>query len=252
MRPEVVRSYALDDIRIRAGGDGRTVEAYMAVFDTPAEIRDQDGHYIETYSRTSFNKTIADNQGRGFPVVYHHGYTLAGTPSEVGSVPVGRSIEIRPDDKGVLTVARYNATDLADRVLESIRNGDIAGQSFSGMVIRSDPAVPRGGFRPNRDGTLRTVTRQEVRLLEFGPTPYPAFKEASILNVRTQKIVDMLSELDEDELSAYLRSLRNEPTTVDSTTETVAADPTEEPHELHSARSLALRIKAARAIRGME
>src|SRR3954466_11950037 len=97
----VVRTVALDDIRIRSGGDGRTVEAYAAVFDTPAEIMDQDGHYIETYSRTSFNKTIADNAGRVFPAVYPHGYTLVGTPSELGSVPVGRSIEIRPDNKGV-------------------------------------------------------------------------------------------------------------------------------------------------------
>src|SRR5690349_1314009 len=32
------RSYPLDDIRIRSGGDGRTVEAYAAVFDTPSEI----------------------------------------------------------------------------------------------------------------------------------------------------------------------------------------------------------------------
>jgi hypothetical protein len=44
---EFVRAWALDDIRIRSGGDGRTVEAYAAVFDTPTEVHDQDGHYNE-------------------------------------------------------------------------------------------------------------------------------------------------------------------------------------------------------------
>jgi multiple sugar transport system substrate-binding protein len=33
---DFVRTVALDDIRIRSGGDGRTVEAYAAVFDDPA------------------------------------------------------------------------------------------------------------------------------------------------------------------------------------------------------------------------
>ena len=33
--------------RPRTGGDGRTVEAYAAVFDDPAEINDHEGHYIE-------------------------------------------------------------------------------------------------------------------------------------------------------------------------------------------------------------
>ena len=41
---EIGRCVALDDIAIQRGGDGRTVEAYAAVFDTPTEIRDQHGH----------------------------------------------------------------------------------------------------------------------------------------------------------------------------------------------------------------
>src|SRR6266700_1443429 len=37
------RAATLEDISIRSSGDGRTVEAYAAVFDTPAEISDPDG-----------------------------------------------------------------------------------------------------------------------------------------------------------------------------------------------------------------
>ena len=50
------RSYALDDITIRSG-DGRTVEAYAAVFDTPARIHDRQGHYLERIARSAFDAT---------------------------------------------------------------------------------------------------------------------------------------------------------------------------------------------------
>jgi hypothetical protein len=56
---DFVRAVALDDIRIRSGGTGRTVEAYAAIFDEPAEIIDHDGHYLEVNHPTSFNRTIA-------------------------------------------------------------------------------------------------------------------------------------------------------------------------------------------------
>jgi hypothetical protein len=37
---DFIRAVALDDIRIRSGGTGRTVEAYAAIFNEPAEIVD--------------------------------------------------------------------------------------------------------------------------------------------------------------------------------------------------------------------
>ena len=44
---EFTRSFALEDISVRSGGDGRTVEAYATVFNIPADVRDADGEYIE-------------------------------------------------------------------------------------------------------------------------------------------------------------------------------------------------------------
>jgi hypothetical protein len=41
------RSFPLEDIHVRSGGDGRTVEAYAAVFGAPAKVKDQDGQYME-------------------------------------------------------------------------------------------------------------------------------------------------------------------------------------------------------------
>lgn len=182
-----VRSFPLRDIAIRSGGDGRTVEAYAAVFDTPTEIRDAQGHYFEQIDRASFNRTVSQ-RGTRFGVFYNHAMTLQGTPSEMASVPLGSPVEApRADGHGLVTVTRYNRTPLADQVLEAIRNGDITGQSFSGRWVRSEPGMERGckTYRPKRDGSLVTVSRMEIAMTEYGPTPMPAYDVPMVLGVRS-------------------------------------------------------------------
>jgi HK97 family phage prohead protease len=255
---EFLRAVALDDIHIRAGGDGRTVEAYAAIFDDLAEIVDADGHYMERNSPAAFNKTIADRGGR-FPVVYHHGLTIAGTPSERGSVPIGASIEVRADKRGVLTVARYHKTELADEVLESIRSGAVNAQSYAGRFLKSDPRTPRGGFRPMPDGSLRSVTRLEIAMREFGPTPFPAYAGAAITGVRAQQLLGTLLTAPAEKVHEFLAQFdgsttpQAEPETppADTSEDAEAVEPTDEPGD-HSARSLRSHIRAARIARGME
>src|SRR5690606_2086691 len=86
------RSYPLEDIHVDASGDGRTVEAYAAVFNVPTEIRDRDGHYMEVIAPGAFDRTIAE-RGTRFGVFYNHGLTLHGASSERGSVPIGTPVE---------------------------------------------------------------------------------------------------------------------------------------------------------------
>jgi phage head maturation protease len=258
---EFIRAVALDDIRIRAGGTGRTVEAYAAIFDEPAEIVDADGHYYEVNHPASFARSIAHHQG-GFPVVYNHGMTIAGTPSDRGSVPIGVSKEVRVDKRGVLTISEYGTSELADEVLESIRMGAVKAQSYGGRFIRSDPRVPRGGFRPGVDGKLRTVTRLEVAMREFGPTPFPAFAGAAITGVRAQQVLGALLTAPAERRLALLDELDHlaTPPTADpaeeetGTADAAPAEPvTEDPAPSHS-RSipLGMRIRAARIARGWE
>jgi len=178
------RVLPLDDIEILSrakGGDGRTVVAYAAVFGQPAEITDQDGHYTEENHPQAFHKTVAD-RGTRFGTFYHHGRTLHGTPSEEGSVPIGRPVLVKPDGKGLLTHTAYNQTPLADRVLESIRNGDPMGMSYTGIYLQSDPPV--APYYSRSDGSLQHVVRREIALIEYGPTPTPAFVGAEILGIR--------------------------------------------------------------------
>jgi len=248
------RYVALDDIQIRSGGDGRTVEAYATVWDTPAEVADQHGHYREQISPMAFAKTLAERAGQ-IGVFYNHGRSIDGFPSDTFSMPLGTPLEIRPDSKGLLTVTRYNKTPLADQVLESIANGDIKGQSFSGMMVKSTPQAPprRGYARSRYDGSLPLVTRTEIALREYGPTPFPAYEGAEVLGVRAQSfLATLLAKSGEDRLSFlqnYSAGTPLEPSA--STTPDGAGDLIEEPRE-HSARSLQQRIRAARIIRQME
>jgi HK97 family phage prohead protease len=189
-----MRLYPLEDMHIirgADGGDGRTVEAFAAVFDDPAEIQDFEGHYVETIDRAAFNKVIADaSRARGgFPgsvkVLYNHGMTIQGTPSERFSMPIGVPVDIRAEQRGLLTRTRYNETPLAEEILENIRAGSITSQSFTGRIVRSDPQLGRGGrHRPGRDGGLQTVRRTELGLREYGPVLWPAYTGAEILGVR--------------------------------------------------------------------
>ncbi|CAI7979440.1 conserved hypothetical protein [Frankia sp. Hr75.2] len=177
------RSYALDDIHIsRSAADGRTVEAYASVFDAPTEISDHQGEYVEVIDRTAFDR--ATRSGHLPPVMFNHGRTIHGESSDRFSMPIGTTIEMRADGRGLLTRARYARTELADEVLELIRDGAISAQSFSGRIVRSDPPPPSGGYRRSA-GKLPTVRRLEIDLREYGPAVFAAYKGAAIMNVRS-------------------------------------------------------------------
>ena len=187
------RTYELEDIHIvrTAQGDstGRLVEAYATAFNSPAEIHDFEGHYIEEIDPTAFNKVLADigRSRAGFgkvKVMYNHGMTIHGTPSERGSMPIATPVDIRPEARGLLTLARYSDTPFADEVLENIRNGSITAQSFTGRIVRSDPSLRPGERHRPRGGQLPRVRRTALGLKEFGPTPFEAYSGAEILGVR--------------------------------------------------------------------
>jgi HK97 family phage prohead protease len=211
--PTYDRTFRVMDIEIsRARGDGREVEAYCAVFDQDAEIHDHQGHYLERIDSKAFNRQIGlgiDHVG----VFYHHGMTIHGTPSDVYSVPIGRPLEIRPDGKGLRTVARYNDGPDADRILEAIRNGAIRGYSFRGPIYGSNPDRPA---RRKPGGPLPMVVRTALGLTEFGPTPTPAYESAGILAVRSATaFLENLSEDDRDLFKAEIIRILSPSTRID-------------------------------------
>lgn len=194
-------------VEVEVGGDdGRTVTAYAAVFNVDAEIRDHQGHYKERLHRTTFNKAISDarpTRGRDrwrTNVFFNHGMTLHGTPSELFSQPLGLPQHLEADSTGLLTVTRYAQTPLGDQILQLIREGVVTGQSFTGRIIRSDPERRR--YLPSSNGDLPTVTRMELGLSEYGPTPMPAYEDAAIVGVRST--IAALLGSDREALRAFL------------------------------------------------
>lgn len=250
-QPEVYqRDWALEDIEILSrakGGDGRTVDAYAAVFNIEQEVHDKHGDYREKIHPSAFNRTLSHGIQR-VGVFYHHGMTLHGTPSDLGSVPVARPLDITADGRGLRTVSRYNKSALADSVLESIKNGDIRGYSFRGGIYRSDPpSVPR----TRRGSALPLMNRLELGLKEYGPTPTPYYEDAAITAVRA---ADTLASLPADERRELIRILSAAtPHTVPAASATPDGSGlgAEDPHDVHSVRLRSLQLALGKALNGV-
>src|SRR4051812_19073505 len=90
-------------VEIAVKDDGRTVEAYAAVFDVPARVSDQEGRYMEVIDRAAFNKAISDAAPQGgrqawkIGVFYNHGMTLHGDSSSDFALPIARTMHIEAD-----------------------------------------------------------------------------------------------------------------------------------------------------------
>ena len=200
---EFTRSFALEDISVRSGGNGRIVEAYATVFDTPSQVRDADGEYLEEIAPTAFNRAIEHARrakgGFNIPVMFNHGMTLFHTPSEIDSMPIGVAQEIRPEKRGLFTRSLYHNTSRADDVLEAIKDGSVTAQSFSGAFKRSSPSVPRGGFRADKNGDLPLVRREESTLREYGPAVFAVHAGAEFIGIRAEQAAVILSQLTPDE-----------------------------------------------------
>lgn len=196
----ITRAVSLDDMSVRAGrvtcdtcgrdATGRVIDAYAGVFNQPAEIHDGGGHYVEEIDPVAWTRRLdhlSRSRGglRSVAVFYHHGMTLHGTPSELGSHPVGHPMAIRADGNGLLTATHYGTSDVAERVFTDLVEGNVTGHSFTGGIFRSDP--PRVPRRLIGD-SLPKVRRLELGLDEYGPTPIPFYTGAQMVGQRAQTL----------------------------------------------------------------
>lgn len=234
--PEMIaRTFAVDDFDVqRSSPRGRTVTAYAAVFGQDAEIQDAHGHYIERINAKAFNRAISHGISR-VGVFYNHGYDLSGKPNMLGAVPIATPLEIKPDGKGLLTIARYNDGELADAVLAAWEGGQITGQSFRGSVFQHKTV--------GRQGNLKIIERTELGLKEFGPTHSPAYEGAGLVAIRSQ---EELADLVRSMISELVGTPKAPPASSDtSTPEPVAAGDSPAGHSSRTiARRNALRMRA--------
>lgn len=168
------------------GGDGRTLEGYAAVYDTPTKIRDLQGDFEETILKGAFTRSLNERT----PVLqFEHG-----RDPRVGAVPIGQIQALRDDDRGLYVRARL----YDNPVIEPVRQA-IEGRSITGMSFRFD--VPEGGDEwPTRD--KRTIG--DLNAYELGPVVFPAYDTTSV-TVRS-----LLAQLDPQEHRALIRELAAE------------------------------------------
>ncbi len=195
-RPTIERYLPLTDMVVRSEAGGNIIDAYAAMFDSPAEIRDRQGHYTETIARTAFDRTISQRGIDSVGVIFNHGKTIHGTPSERFSMPYGKPLAIRADSKGLFTSTEVSRTELGEEILQLVNDGVIKGQSFSGAIYDSKdvPSVQRG--------SLPTKVRTELGLREYGLTPFPAYEDAQVVAVRAD-----LELLSIEDLCSYMMEL---------------------------------------------
>lgn len=196
-----VRAFPLEDISVRADGDGRIVDAYAAVFDRPVAVSDWEGEYDETIDPKAFDATIA-KRGLRFAVLFNHGTDIYGSPSDRFSLPLGRPLEVRADRKGLFTSTRYAATPLADEVLELINAGAITSQSFGGTWVRSDWTETKG------TKARRTVRRVEIAMRDYGPATFAVYEAAAIIGTRSrEEIAALVAQWSPEERAELARLL---------------------------------------------
>lgn len=169
------------------GGDGRTLEGYAAVFNTPARIRDLQGDFDETIAQGAFRRSIAAHM----PVLqFDHG-----KDPRIGGTPIGKIDALSEDSRGLHVRARLFSHPDVERVREAIAEGAVTGMSFRfGVPDKGDV------WGRNADG----VDTREIRdadIHELGPVVFPAYDQTSV-SVRS-----LLSQLDPGEMRELLHEL---------------------------------------------
>jgi len=182
-----VRSY---DMELRSAGDGRTLEGYVAVFNTRTRIPDRNGDFEEEILPGFADRSLRDN---GKPVMqFDHG-----KDPRVGTVPIGRYDVFEPDRKGYYVRGELFDNPVVEPVRQAIAGGAIKGMSFRFKATKDRWERRNGGRTGGMD--LRQVIDADVP--EAGPVVFPAYA-ATTVSVR-----DILAAYDQERRDAYLREL---------------------------------------------
>lgn len=206
MKPSRLCLRAVEFRASKNDSDGRTLEGYAAVFDTPTRIDSWEGTFDEEIARGAFAKTL----GERTPVLqFDHGHD-----ARTGSVPIGKIEKLSEDKTGLFVQAHLFDNPVVEPIRQAIEGGAIDGMSFRFRVTREDwfdkddepvAASDLGKllWNPRDRGPLKRIIR-EVELFELGPVVFPAY-EATSVGVRS-----ILAHLDESERQSLIRDLAAE------------------------------------------
>jgi HK97 family phage prohead protease len=192
-RDDLCRSVTFRAAETEDPQDGRTLDGYGAVFNSPTRIDSWEGCFDETIAPGAFKKSLREGMPR---MQFDHGHHPL-----IGSIPIGRFDVVEEDTHGLHVVGRLSDNWLIEPVRMAIADGGIDGMSFRFSVIReewsdSDGKVIRKdsdlwmAFEAAREDPAKAPTRmlKEVRCTEVGPVVWPAYSDTSV-GVRDKKFV---------------------------------------------------------------
>lgn len=191
-KPPRLVTRAVDFKSTQDHGDGRTLEGYAAVFDSPTEIDSWEGTFTEVLARGAFKRTL---NARTPVLQFDHGHD-----ARTGSVPIGAFTDLSEDEVGLRVQARLFDNPVVEPIRQAIEGGAISGMSFRFRVVRDQWTNADGkkldgedlldALWSSTDPAELTRTIKEVELFEAGPVVFPAY-EATSVGVR-----NMLEKID--------------------------------------------------------
>lgn len=185
------------------GAEMPTMVGTLAVFNEWTEIHSRsEGHFLERIAPSAFTRTVKNNIDQ-MRVLFQHG-----KDPQIGEKPLGPISNINVTGSEVRYEVPLFDTSY-NRDLIPLLNADppVLGSSFRFETVDQDWKRRPGRSAHNPRGLdERTVT--EVRMPEFGPVTFPAYRGTKAgLRSLTDEMRGIVDELDEDERTYLIQML---------------------------------------------
>lgn len=162
-RPKERRYLALDEVELRADGDGLELAGYGAVFNAETVIWDA---WRESVEQGAYAKTIQEGDIRA---LFNHDPNIVLGRNQSGT------LRLSEDDRGLLAHISAPDNEWGRPVRDAIQRRDVTGMSVMFEVVKFQWI--RG------DAETKELPRRiikEARLYDVGPVTFPAFPQTSI------------------------------------------------------------------------
>jgi len=177
-------TWPLEDVEIRAEGEGLSFRGYAARFNSRSEDL---GGFRETIRPGAFSKSIAQKRAIKMFLNHNDNIVLASTR--------GGTLKLTEDERGLLAETTLPDNEWGRPVADAVRRGDIDSMSF--------------GFQTVKDSWSEDLAERElieVRLFEVSPvTAWPAYPATS---ASVRELAEAI-EAAPDELAAAFAVLRD-------------------------------------------
>lgn len=166
---EVRTSLGTIEVRTMESDDGnKTIHGYAAKYNEDSQVlRDWWGdEFIEVIAEGAFDESLRSNT---IKALYNHN-----TDHVIGSTKSG-TLRLESDTIGLRFEIDLPNTQIGNDLYESVRRGDIDGNSFGFKVLRDHWS------ECEKDGKIiMKRTLLEVQLYEISPTAFPAYENTEV------------------------------------------------------------------------